>query len=132
MIEVVAAVIKEDGLVYCFKKGQAKYDYLSNKFEFPGGKVEAGEDHRQALRREINEELLTDIDVGEHLLSVEHNYPDFSIRLHFYTCTILRPIGRLTEHTQLVELPTEQLLELDWLPADVPAVNFLLKNAIAQ
>ena len=131
MIEVVAAVIKEDDLVFCFKKGQAKYDYLSFKFEFPGGKVEASEDHRQALRREINEELLADIEVGNHLLSIKHDYPDFSIRLHFYQCTILRPIGRLTEHTELVRLPIERLQELEWLPADIPAVKFMLKNVKA-
>lgn len=128
MIDVVAAVITKDELIYCFKKGKAKFDYLSHKYEFPGGKVEANEDHRQALKREIDEELQTAIDVNEHLLSVEHNYPDFSIRLHFYACTCLEPIGQLTEHTKLTRLPINRLRELQWLPADVPAVDYLINH----
>jgi 8-oxo-dGTP diphosphatase len=129
MIDVVAAIIKEDDLIYCFKKGEAKFDYLSNKYEFPGGKVEADEDHRQALKREIDEELHSDIEVGQHLLTVEHSYPDFSIRLHFYACKCLGPIVQLTEHTELTRLPVNQLLDIEWLPADLPAVNYLMNNA---
>ncbi|WP_371195976.1 (deoxy)nucleoside triphosphate pyrophosphohydrolase [Glaciecola sp. SC05] len=128
MIDVVAAIIKQDELIHCFKKGQAKFDYLSFKYEFPGGKVEENEDHRQALKREIDEELQTSIEVGEHLLSVEHDYPDFSIRLHFYACTCVGPIVQLTEHTDLKRLPVEKLREIEWLPADESAVDYLTRN----
>lgn len=131
MFEVVAAIIKKDELIYCFKKGQAKFDYLSHKYEFPGGKVEANEDHRQALKREIDEELKTDIEVGEHLLSVEHQYPDFAIRLHFYACKCLGPIVHLTEHTELRRLPASKLRDIEWLPADLPAVDYLINHAKA-
>ena len=129
MIDVVAAIIKQDDLIYCFKKGKAKFDYLSNKFEFPGGKVEANEDHRQVLKREIDEELKTNIEVDQHLLTVEHDYPDFSIRLHFYECKSLGPNLQLTEHVELKRLPLSQLRDIEWLPADIPAVDYLINNA---
>lgn len=129
MIEVVAAIIRQDDLIFCFKKGKAKFDYLSDKYEFPGGKVEANEKHRPALKREIQEELHTVIEVKEHLLTVEHDYPDFSIRLHFYECVSESPIIRLTEHTEVKRLPVDKLREIDWLAADQPAVDYLIKNA---
>lgn len=131
MIEVVAAIIEKDGLIYCFKKGQAKFDYLSFKYEFPGGKIEPNEQHKDALKREIDEELHTNIRVGEHLLSVEHQYPDFAIKLHFYTCSCDGPIVSLTEHIDLKCLPIERLRELDWLPADEPAVDYLLQHYVS-
>lgn len=135
MINVVAAVIQQDDQIYCFKKGAAKYPYLSHKFEFPGGKVERDEDHSSALIREIKEELDTDIIVEHHLLSVTHAYPDFTIRLHFYACQIAPDdkgesrIKRLTEHTEYVCLDIDKLHSVEWLPADLPAVDYLLANA---
>ena len=130
MIDVVAAVIREDDLIFCFKKGNAKYDYLSNKYEFPGGKIEHNEDHRQALTREIHEELHANIAVGEHMLSIEHRYPDFDIRLHFYACTMLSNAIELTEHTELLRLPIAKLRDIQWLPADIPAVDFLVNGSL--
>jgi len=131
MIEVVAAIIEKDGLIYCFKKGKAKFDYLSFKYEFPGGKIEPNELHEDALKREIDEELQTNIYVGEHLISVEHQYPDFAIKLHFYACTCDGPIISLTEHIELQCLPIKRLRELDWLPADEPAVDYLLRQHLS-
>ena len=128
MIEVVAAIIEKDGLIYCFKKGKAKFEYLSFKYEFPGGKIELNELHKDALKREIDEELQTNISVGKHLLSVEHHYPDFAIKLHFYACTCNGPIVSLTEHIELQCLPIARLQELEWLPADEPAVNYLQRH----
>lgn len=129
MIDVVAAVIEQNGKILCFKKGKAKFDYLSYKYEFPGGKVEVNEDHRQALTREIKEELHTDITVDQHLLSAEYDYPDFSIRLHFYACKSATAIQKLTEHTEVLGLSALNLKDIDWLPADLPAVNYLIDNA---
>ena len=68
-IEVVASVIFDGRSVYCFKKGQHKHEYLSNKFEFPGGKIKLGENKEDALRREIMEELNVGIKVSEPLQS---------------------------------------------------------------
>lgn len=129
MIEVVAAIIHKNGLIHCFKKGEAKFDYLSHKFEFPGGKVEKNEDHREALKREIEEELNTVIEVGAHLLTVEHSYPDFSIRLHFYDCDCPGTIVSLNEHVELKLMPVSKLNEIEWLPADKPAVDYLVQHA---
>ena len=125
MIDVVAAVIEQNGFISCFKKGQTKFEYLSHKYEFPGGKVEPTENHRTALKREIQEELETDIEVGAHLLTHEHHYPDFSIRLHFFACSAKAPIGMLNEHVEVTYLPPNRLTELDWLPADLPAVRWI-------
>lgn len=129
VIDVVAAVIERNGLICCFRKGIAKFDYLSYRFEFPGGKVEPGEDPKAALTREIFEELNTPIRVLEHLINVKHDYPDASVRLSFYRCVCDQDIGRLTEHTEWVELPAHRLNELDWLPADQPAVDRLVSMA---
>ena len=73
MIEVVAAVIEHEGKLLAFQRGPAKYDYVSNKFEFPGGKVEEGEDHRAALTRELHEELSMEADVQGFITTVELN-----------------------------------------------------------
>ena len=81
-IEVVAAVIIYKKKILAFQRGNAKYDYVSYKFEFPGGKVEAGEDFRVALNRELNEELGLDAKVGDFVVTIEHDYPDFSIKMH--------------------------------------------------
>ena len=131
MIDVVAAVISTDGKINCLKKGVGKFDYLSHKFEFPGGKVESGEDHQHALIREIKEELDTDIVVDDFLLTVEHDYPDFSIRLHFYACTAKQPIQTLIEHVELRLLPPADLHQIPWLDADMPAVDLIVQRALS-
>lgn len=83
---VVAAIIIDRGEVLCVQKPQTKYDYTSFHWEYPGGKVEQGETEENALRRELQEEMDYSIDVIGLLSSVEHSYPDFSIRLRFYLC----------------------------------------------
>ena len=82
MIEVVAAVIELEGKLLAFQRGPAKYEYVSNKFEFPGGKVEEGEDHKLALARELQEELELDAEIKGHVTTVVHQYPDFLIKMH--------------------------------------------------
>jgi 8-oxo-dGTP diphosphatase len=75
MIEVVAAVIEFDGKLLAFQRGPAKYEYVANKYEFPGGKVEKGEDHKIALARELREELDVDAEVKEYIMTIEHASP---------------------------------------------------------
>lgn len=79
--EVVAAVIEHDGKILCMQRNKGKFDYVSYKFEFPGGKVEAGEERHTALERELREEMDMDISIPEdaYLMTVEHTYPDFAI-----------------------------------------------------
>ena len=73
--EVVAAVIEHDGKILCMQRNKGKFDYVSYKFEFPGGKVEAGEERHTALERELREEMDMDISIPEdaYLMTVEHN-----------------------------------------------------------
>lgn len=127
-IKVVAAIIFEDNSVYCFRKGQNKYDYLAYKFEFPGGKIEAQENKKQALEREVLEELNIKILVKDELIEIEHEYPDFALTMTFFACEIKSGIIKLSEHTEVVLKPIDRIKELDWLPADVPAVEYLMEH----
>jgi 8-oxo-dGTP diphosphatase len=78
---VVAAVVCHDGKYLCMQKGKTKFEYTSYKWEFPGGKIEPGETPQQALARELMEEMEYLVEVGEELVTVNHEYPDFSITM---------------------------------------------------
>ncbi len=123
--EVVAAIIIHQDKVLCMQKGQTRYEYTSNKWEFPGGKIEASESHQEALRREIQEELGMEITVGEHLISVNHTYPDFAITMHCYFCTAHSPKLTLREHQDYQWLTASDLVSLDWAAADIPVSKYL-------
>lgn len=84
--KVVAAVIVDNDEVLCMQRGQTKFEYTSYKWEFPGGKIEPGETPEEALHREILEEMAMDVRVGSHLITVEHEYPDFIITMAAYLC----------------------------------------------
>ena len=124
-IEVVAAVIQHQNKILAVKRGPAKYAYISEKWEFPGGKMEAGETEEQTIVREIKEELHMDIHPKEKLLTVEHTYPDFHLTMHTYLCEAETRTPILTEHTAYKWLSLEELYELDWAGADVPIVSAL-------
>lgn len=126
MIEVVAAIIQRDDRFLCVQRGEHKYDYLSLKYEFPGGKVEENEDHIKALCREIFEELQVVISVHKKVSTVEYHYQDFSIRMAAYLCSIDSGIVSLTEHVNMVWLTLNELLDLDWAAADIPIVHDLI------
>jgi len=125
-IEVVAAVIVHEHRYLCVQRGWSKYDYISKKYEFPGGKIEQGELPQQALKREIMEELSLDVNVGELLVSVNHQYPDFTIIMHAYICGCKDVSLVLKEHLDSKWLLKDELLSLDWAAADVPIVHQLL------
>jgi len=131
-VEIVAAVIVQGGRVLCVQRGIHKYQYLSHKWEFPGGKIEPGEDAEAALIREISEELCLSIVVDEHLLSIGHSYPDFSIRMSTFLCRIVQPYctPKLMEHAAIEWLqPTRvALAPLDWAAADLPVVDHILNR----
>ncbi|GAB2466621.1 DNA mismatch repair protein MutT [Hymenobacter qilianensis] len=120
--EVVAAIIQRGDEFLCLQRGPSKYDYIAHKWEFPGGKVEAGETQQAALVREIQEELGLGIQVGSLLLTVEHDYPDFRITMHGLLCTALTAELTLHEHVAYRWLRREQLDSLDWAAADLPLV----------
>ncbi len=127
-ISVVAAVIEFEGKILCVQKGTAKYDYLSYKYEFPGGKVEVGESLQQAIIREIAEELDMTISVRSHLMTVNHEYPDFTITMDTFMCNTTTNKPSLTEHVDYHWLLREQLDTLEWAAADKPIVRELQSN----
>ena len=125
-ISVVAAIIKHSNRILCVQRGENKYDYISRKFEFPGGKIEANETEQETIVREIREELHMQFEVGEKLMVVEHAYPDFHLTMHTYRGTSADE-PTLTEHLTYRWLDPEALSSLDWAEADVPIVTELLK-----
>ncbi len=125
-IEVVAAIIIYDSKVLCVQRGENKLDYISKKFEFPGGKMEAGETKEDAIKREILEELKMYIEVQEEFLSVTHQYPDFHLIMHSFICICENPIVTLTEHISYMWLNKSDLDLLDWAEADIPIVTKLM------
>ena len=125
--EVVAAVIAYENKILCMQRGKAKFEYVSYKFEFPGGKVEAGEENHTALARELHEEMDMNVTISEkdYLLTVEHIYPDFAITMHAYLCKVEKPDFVMKEHISFKWLPVEELETLDWAEADKPIVEWL-------
>jgi 8-oxo-dGTP diphosphatase len=129
-LAVVAAVLFDGDRILCVRRALNKRPYISEKWEFPGGKPEPGESLPAALAREIREELGLDVQVGEPLTVVDHCYPDLHLHLHAYRCTARDLTAlRLNEHTDLRWLsPADpNFAALDWAAADLPIVNELLK-----
>lgn len=125
-IEVVAAVIEHQGKILAVQRGASKLPYISQKWEFPGGKMEAGETEEQTIVREIREELHMNILPKEKLLTVQHTYPDFHLTMHTWLCTPLNEDLQLNEHQAFVWLEAKDLKTLDWAEADVEVVEVLL------
>ncbi len=121
-IEVVAAVICQGGRVFATQRG---YGEWKDWWEFPGGKMEAGETPEAALKREIREELSAEISVGRLLGTVEHDYPDFHLTMHCYLCSLLSEALRLNEHEAARWLAKEELDGVRWLPADLQLIEQL-------
>lgn len=114
-INVVAAVIKADGRIFATQRG---YGDFKGGWEFPGGKIETGETPEEALRREIYEELDTEIAVGDLIDIVEYDYPDFHLSMKCYWCGIVSGDLVLKEHEAARWLTKDELEEVEWLPAD--------------
>ena len=114
-IEVVAAIILRDGQVFATQRG---YGEFQGWWEFPGGKMEAGESPQLALKREIREELDAEIEVKELLETVEWDYPNFHLTMHCFICSLLSESLHLNEHEAATWLTHETLRSVKWLPAD--------------
>ncbi len=124
---VSAAIIKVNDEILCFQRGPSKFDYISHKYEFPGGKIEVGESPEKALIREVKEELNLDISHLDFFQTVEHQYLDFKITMHAFKCIAnnLEEI-KLNEHLNFKQLTYSELSELDWAAADIPFVERLI------
>jgi len=130
IIFVVAGVIIFDKKILCVQRGVNKYKYISEKFEFPGGKIEEGETDENALRREILEELRMDINIDKFFMAVDYQYPDFFINMKVYLCSSKSNQLLLSEHLSYHWLSVNKLKNLDWAAADIPVVKKLLSNNI--
>lgn len=127
MLEVSAGIITRGHSVLCFRKGLSKYDYLSYKYEFPGGKVERNEDSRQALIRELKEELNLKVSESELNLFAEQifDYPDFSVHIRYFIVNINNPKYELKEHESALWTSSSELHKLDWAGADRAIISKL-------
>ena len=127
-IEVVAAIIINDNKILCVQRNENKLTYISKKYEFPGGKMEAGETKEETIKREILEELKMLIEVKDEFLTVNHQYPDFILTMHSFICNCINPTLTLTEHINFKWLHKDELANLDWAAADVPIVKKLINS----
>ena len=153
-IEVVAAIIRKavieqeqsDAGINSAEREQARSEIKGDKifatqrgygewkdwWEFPGGKMEAGETPEEALKREIREELSTEISVDEFLCTVEYDYPKFCLKMHCYLCSLLTEALHLNEHEAAKWLSKEELDSVKWLPADLLVIDALKNRKVKE
>ena len=124
-IEVVAAIIRKRDKVFATERG---YGDWKDWWEFPGGKMEQGETPEEALKREIREELSTEINVDEFVCTVDYDYPKFHLTMHCFLCSLQTEVLHLNEHEAARWLSEEDLDVVKWLPADLLVINELKKK----
>jgi 8-oxo-dGTP diphosphatase len=120
-IHVACAIIERDGLVLSARRSASMN--LPLKWEFPGGKVEPGEEIEDCLRRELVEEMGVQIAVGRALSPATHDYPSFTVTLYPFVCSILSGEITLHEHSAITWLPAGRMQELEWADADYPIID---------
>ena len=128
-IRVVAAVIKAEKngepIIFATQRG---YGEFKDGWEFPGGKIQEGETPQQALKREIMEELDTEIEVGDLIHTIEYDYPEFHLSMDCFWCSIVKGDLVLKEHEAAKWLTKDSLDEVDWLPADKDLIEIIRDN----
>lgn len=129
-IYVVGAVIVENNKILCAQRGSDQS--LPLLWEFPGGKIEAGETHEETLIREIKEELHCDIEVHDKVEHTTHTYDFGIVHLTTYFSKIVKGKPVLTEHKQIKWLRPRELTELNWAPADIPAIEKLASSKFLE
>ena len=121
-VRVVAAVIRKDNKIFATQRG---YGEFKDGWEFPGGKIEEGETAREAIVREIREELEATIAVDSFLCTIEHQYEDFYLIMDCYLCHIVEGNIIIKEHEAMKWISSDALESVDWLPADVKVLPFV-------
>ena len=124
-VKVVAAVIKAvnkngEDIIFATQRG---YGEFKDGWEFPGGKIEEGETPQEALKREIMEELDTEITVGELIDTIEYDYPTFHLSMDCFWCEVVKGNLVLKEAEDAKWLKKDELAKVDWLPADVELID---------
>lgn len=121
-MRVVAAVIRDNNRIFATQRG---YGDLKGGWEFPGGKIEKGETPQEALKREICEELDTEILVGELIDTIEFDYPTFHLSMDCFWCEVVKGDLVLKEHEAAKWLNKNTIDEVEWLPADVTLIDVI-------
>ena len=124
-IRVVAAVIRDNDRIFATQRGYGNY---KGWWEFPGGKIEAGETPQEALKREIREELDTLVEVRDLIARVEYDYPEFHLSMDCFWCTVLEGNLHLNEAEDARWLTKENLMSVKWLPADLEVLEVISKS----
>ena len=124
-VRVVAAVIESDHKIFATQRG---YGEFKGGWEFPGGKIEPGETPQRALVREIEEELDTEIEVGELIDTVEYDYPSFHLSMDCFWCKIVKGNLVLLEAEASKWLAKDELYSVEWLPADEGLIKKIEEN----
>lgn len=123
-IQVAAALLFENGKIFATRRGDSPYAYVAHKYEFPGGKIEAGESGEDAVKRELREELDLDVRVGGLYACHTFEYPDFIITLSLFECEMLSAFA-LKEHESYAWISPKDLKEEEWAPADADVLSGL-------
>ena len=126
-VNVVAAVIRDGNRIFATQRG---YGDFKDGWEFPGGKVEAEETPQEALRREIQEELETEIAVEDRITTVECDYPGFHLSMRCFWCRILDGALVLKEHEAACWLDMDDLESVDWLPAERAVIEMIRESIL--
>ena len=124
IIKVVAAVIRDGDRIFATQRG---YGDFKGGWEFPGGKIEEGETSKEALVREIKEELETEITVGELIDTIEYDYPTFHLSMDCFWAEIVSGDVVLKEHEAAKWLAKDELDSVEWLPADITLIEQIKK-----
>ncbi|MBQ8073301.1 MAG: (deoxy)nucleoside triphosphate pyrophosphohydrolase [Clostridia bacterium] len=125
VLNVVAAIIHHEGEIFATQRG---YGEFKDGWEFPGGKVQENETPEEALKREIQEELDTEISVDAFIGQVECDYPAFHLSMKCYWCAVVAGDLTLKEHEAAKWLSPEELESVDWLPADLQILPLIKKK----
>ena len=123
-VKVAAALVFDKGKVFATKRGDSPFSYVAHKYEFPGGKIEAGESGENAVARELKEELDMDVKVGGLYAKHTFEYPDFIITLSLYECEMISDFV-LKEHESYAWIAPKDLKEEEWAPADADILGSL-------